>query len=461
MSTDSAQVLAPSVALPNRQRGQLLRILGVGFGLSAAIGSTIGQGILRLPGQVAAHTRGTLWIYAVWILGGIYALICSSSVSELGVMLPQTGGWYVYSKRAFGPCLGFAVGCCDWTMQCVAIGSLLLASADFMVQLFPSLASHRNLSGAAMLVVLVWLNWMGLRSGSRTQKLTTFAKAVGLLGLITACFFLAPRNPAIGTGFPVGSVLPQETLLIGLLVSIQAVISAYDGWYAPIYFAEEDENPNVNLPRSMMGGTLACIVMFLLVNAALLHVIPLKQLQASQVPGADAAMAILGGYGRIFILVLSLVTTISCANTTILCTPRILLAMARDRLLPERVTTVNRGGTPTYALLICALPCAMLILSGSFESLIAIGSILAVSVYVSGFASLLMLRCREPNLARPYHTWWYPWSTIAVLAASLAFLLSAVLGDLKHSLFTLILIALTFPTYQTIRYQRGRHPGIT
>jgi APA family basic amino acid/polyamine antiporter len=134
--------------------------------------------------------------------------------------------------------------------------------------------------------------------------------------------------------------------------------------------------------------------------------------------------------------------------------------MARDRLLPGSITTVNRGGTPSYALLVCILPCLVLILSGSFESLIAIVSILYVSVYASGFASLLALRRREPNLRRPYRAWWYPWSTIAVLAASVAFLLGAVFGDLKHSLFTLSLVVLTFPAYRAIKKWRVSHPTI-
>jgi APA family basic amino acid/polyamine antiporter len=130
--------------------------------------------------------------------------------------------------------------------------------------------------------------------------------------------------------------------------------------------------------------------------------------------------------------------------------------MARDRLLPATVTTVNQGGTPTYALLMVVLSSLALILAGTFDSLIAIVSILYVSVYASGFASLLVLRRREPNLPRPYRAWWYPWSTIAVLVVSLTFLAAAVLGDLQHSLFTLILAALTFPAYQVIRKQRVR-----
>ena len=456
MSTESAPIVAPAIVLPIRPRGQLLRILGVGFGLATAVGNTIGQGILRQPGEVASHLSNVTWIYSVWLLGGVYAILCSSTVSELGATLPEAGGWYVYSKRAFGEYAGFAVGCCDWIMQCVAIASLSLASADFLVQLFPVFISRHNLAGATLLGILALLNWIGLRSGSFTQKLTSLAKTIALLGLIGACFFVTSQVPAIGTGPSSRIFHHHESLLLGLLLSAQAVISAYDGWYAPIYFAEEDQNPRVNLPRATMGGAATCIVLYLLMNAALLHVLPFIQLQASQVPAADAAMAVLGRYGRVFILLLSLLTALRCANATILCTPRILFALARDRLLPATVTTVNQGGTPTYALLMVVLPSIALILAGTFDSLIAIVSILYVSVYASGFASLLVLRRREPNLPRPYRAWWYPWSTIAVLVVSLTFLVAAVLGDLKHSLFTLILAALTFPAYQVIRKQRVR-----
>ena len=97
-------------------RGHLLRILGVGFGLAVGVGNTIGTGILRTPGEVAGYLGNGQLVFAVWLLGGIYALLCSSPVTELGCMLPRAGGWYVYSHRAFGEKAGFVVGCCDWTV---------------------------------------------------------------------------------------------------------------------------------------------------------------------------------------------------------------------------------------------------------------------------------------------------------------------------------------------------------
>jgi APA family basic amino acid/polyamine antiporter len=228
------------------------------------------------------------------------------------------------------------------------------------------------------------------------------------------------------------------------MLALQGVVVTYDGWYAPIYFVEEDKEPARNLPRSMIGTALSCIAIFLLVNAALYHVLHMDHLAASQMPAVDAAMLLFGSYGRRIILLIAVVGVISSANAGIMFTPRILFSMSRDGLLPRNVTSVNRGGTPSFALFLSALVSIALVLSGSFDTLIAIGSILFVAVYLSGFASLLILRRTEPDLPRPYKAWWYPWSTVLVLLASAGFLLGSVIGDLKHSLFTAILILLSY-----------------
>jgi APA family basic amino acid/polyamine antiporter len=194
----------------------------------------------------------------------------------------------------------------------------------------------------------------------------------------------------------------------------------------------------------MIGTALSCIVIFLLMNAALFHVLRMDHLAGSQIPAADAAMLVFGRFGKQVILLISPVAVISTINAGLLYTPRILYAMARDRLLPRDVTFVNKGGTPALALFLCTLASIILVVTGTFETLIAMGSILFVAVYLSGFASLLVLRRSEPELPRPYKVWWYPWSMLAVSFASAAFLLGSVLGDLRHSLFTAILIFLSY-----------------
>jgi APA family basic amino acid/polyamine antiporter len=422
----------------------LLRILGAGFGLAVGVGNTIGSGIFRTPGGVARHLGSVSLVYTVWILGGVYALLCSSSVTELGTMLPSAGGWYVYADRAFGRRIGFVVGCCDWMVESVAMAYLAVALGEFAAGLYPGLAGHVQFVGVTGLALLALLNWIGLRPGSRAQELTSLVKAIGLIALVIACFVISP-GVASSSPSPVSKLLDQgHSFFLGLVLALQGVIVTYDGWYAPIYFVEEDQNPSRNLPRAMIGTALSCIAIFLLMNAAMLHVLGMNHLAGSQMPAADAAMSVFGSHGKQIILLISVVAVISTINAGLLLTPRILYGMARDGLLPHGVTAVNKGGTPTGALLLCSLASITLVLFGTFDALVAIAAILFVAVYMSGFTALLVLRRREPNLPRPYKAWWYPWTTLCVLFASGAFLVGSIIGDLAHSLFTVILILLSY-----------------
>jgi APA family basic amino acid/polyamine antiporter len=438
---------ATTVLNPIRAKGHLLRIVGVGFGVAVGIGNTIGSGILRTPGEVVAQLRSAWLVAAVWIVGGTYAFFCTLSVTELGTMLPQAGGWYVYSRRAFGPYGGFVVGCCDWISQNVAVAFLAVAFGEFAAGLQPSLGANVKLVAGACLGVLVFLNWIGLRAGSRAQELSSLAKALALIGFVVACFVLSPRAGAVNASAVASFPASRGSILLALVVALQAVIVTYDGWYGAIYFVEEDQNPARNLPRSAIGGVLACIAIYLLVNFALLHVLPMTQLAASPMPAADAALAVFGSHGKQIILIISLVTVLSSINALLLMSPRILFAMSRDRLLPSWMASVNPGGTPAAALLMGAIASAALIFSGSFEALIAIASFLYVAVYISGFAALFALRRREPHLLRPFRVWGYPWTTLGVLLASGGFLIASVISDIKHSLFTLVFIVLSYPVY--------------
>ena len=432
-------------------RGHLLRMLGAGFGIAVGVGTTIGSGILRIPGQVAGHLGSASLVLAVWIVGGIYALLCCSSVVELGTMLPNAGGFYAYARRAFGESTGFVVGCTNVVMEIVAMAYLSVALGDFSAGLFPALAGHVQLVSITSLLLLTTLNWIGLRPGSRAQEITSLAKSFGLIGLVIACFVFAPPASTVPH-----LAVHEHNLLLGLILALQGVLVTYDGWYAPIYFVEEDTDPSRILPRSMFGSALCCTAIYVLVNVALLHVLGMPHFAGSQLPAADAAMRVFGNHGRQFLLLISVVGVLGTINAGLLLTPRILFAMARDGWLPARITAVNKGGTPTVALAVCALGAILLLLSGTFDTLVAIASNLFVAIYVSAFTALLVLRRSQPELPRPHKAWLYPWTTLAVLLASLAFLAGSIIGDLQHSLFTLILILLSYVAALLIARGRAR-----
>src|SRR5216117_2380746 len=154
----------------------LIRILGVGFGLAVIVGSTLGIGILRTPGLVAGQLPTRTAILAVWIAGGLYTLIGAACLAELGTMLPEAGGYYVYARRAFGDSVGFAVGWTDWVTYCAVLGYVSIAIGEFTAVLAPSLAGFIKIVATATLVRLVALQSAGIRVSSRFQEATTAVK---------------------------------------------------------------------------------------------------------------------------------------------------------------------------------------------------------------------------------------------------------------------------------------------
>jgi APA family basic amino acid/polyamine antiporter len=432
----------------------LLRILGVSFGIAVSIGTIIGAGILRTPGEVAAHLQRPWLITTIWFLGGIYALLGTLCVIELGTMLPLEGGWYAYARRAFGPYGGFVIGLMDWVVQSVSMAYTATALGEFCVELYPAWQGRIRLIAVSTIILLTVLNWVGIRLGSRAQEVTSAVKALALVGLVALCFAL-PKSHSVAI-LNANMNFSREGLLLGIVLAFQAVIATYDGWYSAIYFMEEDRDPARNLPRSAISGVLLSIFIFMLINLAFLHVLPMNMLAASKIPAADAAAAILGDHGRQFVLVIAIVALLSLINSLLLIAPRILFAMSRDGLFFRRFTSINAGGTPAIALGLSAVIAIGLVLSGNFSRLISIASVMFVAIYVSGFAGLFVLRKREPNLARPFKVWGYPLTPLIVLLGSIAFLVGSAVEDWISAVFTLGVIVLTYPVYRiTQKTQRA------
>jgi APA family basic amino acid/polyamine antiporter len=203
----------------------------------------------------------------------------------------------------------------------------------------------------------------------------------------------------------------------------------------------------------LIGGVVAVTAIYLLLNLALLHVVPLPELTASALPVADAARHLFGPAGGRGITALALLSVLGLINASIMSAPRVLYGLARDGLMPAAaaLSRVSASGTPITGLLLTSAVTSLLTLSGDFETLLAIAAILYVALYTSGFVSLLVLRQREPNLERPFGAWGQPWIALVVVAGSLAFLTGSVLGDPLHCLLALLLAALALPLRALVR----------
>lgn len=434
----------------NTAQGGLLRILGLSFGIAVVIGSTIGLGILAAPGTVAQALGNMWWALGVWVLVSVYTLFGTVIAAELAAMLPRAGGWYVYARRAFGESAGFTFGWTNWLMLAATNATLAVAVGEFSGEFWPMAEQHVRLIAVLTLAGFGVLQWFGTRISSRTQEITSLIKALAFVILVVACFaigtdtpssFAAPTLPSTPTTF--------AALLASLIISLQIVIFAFDGWYGALYFAEEDTNPGHNLPRAMISGTLLIIAIYFLVNFAIFYVLPMEQVAGAEVAAAEAAKAIFGTYGETIILIISLIAVLSVMNAVLLQTTRVLFGISRDKLITQRLSSVNKVGTPTSSLVLCTLASIGLVLLAEavLNKLVAITSYFFVVIYLSGFIAMWVLRRKEADLPRPFRAWLHPWSTLFVITVSLLFLAGALYTDTENSIYALVLIALNFPVY--------------
>jgi basic amino acid/polyamine antiporter, APA family len=447
-----------STAAAAAQRGRLLRVLGVGFGLAVIIGNTVGSGILGTPGKVAAWLPD-LWLFlGVWVVGGLYALLGANALAELGTMLPRSGGQYVFARRALGPYAGFVVGWSDWLSTCGTTAAVSILIADYAGALFPALAGRGALVALFITTAVAVLQWRGIHWGSRFQNLTSLFKALAFVALVAACFILGGGAREVGTETAAPAAAAALPLLPALMLALQAVIYTYDGWSGVIYFSEEVRDPRRDIPRALFGGVLLIIAIYLLVNLALVYVLPLGRLAGDELALGTAARAVFGPYGEAIFRSLMIVSMLSGINAFHLMATRVLFAMSRDRLGASAAVKVNRGGTPAVALFLSAAVAALFVVGGErFGTVINALAFFFVANYTVSFVSVFVLRRREPESERPYRAWGHPWTTALALLGSVAFLAGAIASDFtgdtrtRSSLYALLMLAASYPAYLVLR----------
>lgn len=435
---------------PPVAKDRLLRILGLSFGLAVTVGGTIGVSIFRLPGPIAA-LLGVPWlIMLIWLLGGMYTLLSANYTAELATMLPKVGGPYVYAHRAYGSFIGFVVGWTSWLGEVAALSFLSIALGEYVVALLPQITGASPMLVAyVVLLLLTGLNWLGLRSGSLVQKLTSFVKALALLVFIVICFIYGNGD----NGVPAAVVQPQTTtgLLLSVFLSFQLVLGAYGGWNTAVYFSEEDTNPSHNIPRSLHYGALLVIVIYLLVNLALLYVLPMATLAASPLAAADAMRLVIGERSGQVLTIIAIISILGIINALLLFMPRVLFALGRDGLFTPHATRINKRGTPVVALVVSALASICLIAFGSFETLLAVYTFYGVFNNILLVGALFVLRKKEPGLPRPFKTWAYPIAPLVLLLISMLLFVAYVISDTRNSIYAIASLAITYPVFKWVR----------
>lgn len=429
-------------------RGSLLKVLGVAFGIAVIVGNTIGIGILRTPGGIAAQLPSAPWFYGVWLAGGIYALLGALTLAELGAMIPSSGGQYVFARRALGEYAGFTIGWTDTISSAAALAAVTISMGEYSDALVPALAGHATAVAVAVVMGLTLVNWRGIRAGDLTQQITSLLKTLVLVGLAVLCLFTAPAPPASSASPAPAAALPFLALLV---LALQGVIYTYDGWNGLLYFSGEVKDPGREIPRSMAGGVVVVVVIYLLLLAGYAHVLTLQGMAGDNLVAASAARAVFGPAGDRVVRAIILVSLLSTANAIALVTSRVPYAMARDRLLWRRLGDVNEGGTPVVSLAITSAVAIALILTGTFGQVLALAAFFYVFQYAISFISLIVLRRREPEAPRPFRIRPYPGLPLFLLLGALAFLVGNLITDTRNSLWSVALLLGSWPVFRLMK----------
>jgi len=468
----------------------------IGFWSATAIitGSIIGSGVFMKPASMAGQLGSPVWMTLVWIIAGVFSLFGALVYAELGAMMPETGGLYVYFRRMFGDFVAYLYGWAAFsvinTAAVAAIAFVCAYYADYFLQLpqfsvamvnsrvwhIPFIGDlyplkDAGVKGLAIFLILVFtfLNSRSVKTGSSFQLVSTIIKIVLLAALVFGLFlsgkgdlqnFYRAANPKEGTA-----------LLSGIVAALTGAFFAFDGWNNITSMAGEVNNPKRNIPRSLLLGVFICIAVYVLLNQAYLYVLPVEKVAASALVASDAVAVALGHTAEAIVAALVVISTIGALNGNIMATPRITYAMGKDKLFFASTGKEHtRYHTPANALWLHGIWTAVFIITGSFDMLADMFVFVTWIAYGLGAVGILMLRRKMPDAERPYKIWGHPVVTILFIAFSAFYLISTVYNDVNNylndrqpainSVLGLLIAALGIPLYLYFRKKKKINPQL-
>jgi APA family basic amino acid/polyamine antiporter len=442
-------------------RATLPRRLGLASAIAVVVGSTIGSGIFRSPAAIADRLPGPGPLMAVWVTGGLFALCGALTLAEVASALPRTGGIYAFLKQAWGPLPAFLFGWAELVViRAAATGAIALTFAEYLFRLLglpltPPHDAHAHYAAAGAIVVVAGVNIVGVRFGAALQTVTTIAKYGALLLVVVLALAVElPRGGAAHLAAPGGFALGPFGL------ALVSVLWAFDGWADLSFVAGEVRDPGRTLPRALIGGTLAVIVIYLAANVAYLVVVPIDELRRSPLIAAEVGGRILGGAGVVLVSVAVVVSTFGTLNGVLLTTPRIFFAMAEDGLLFRPLAAVHpRFQTPYVAIGLGAVLGVAFVLLRTFEQLADAFVVAITPFYALGVAAVFRLRRRAEH-APTFRVPGYPVTPALFVAAALYLLVNAVADASSRwpTIAVLAVVAAGVPVYYFSSARRSSRP---
>jgi APA family basic amino acid/polyamine antiporter len=413
-----------------RSARQLVRGLGQLEATTLVVGGIIGTTIFLVTSEVAATVGSPALVLATWLVAGLLAGAAALCFAELSAAIPETGGTYVFLKRAYGSdlvCFGFAWMMC-FTYGPGATAVVAIMAATFLLPVLQALGlvEAGNVAVTAILIIafLTALNASGVRRGGLAQNVITFVKVSLILAVIVMPFvFAGPQferlmSPAPQTVGPLADLQNVGTAMILCLFS-------FSGAYFVTHVAEEVREPERSIPKAIVSGFLIVLALYLSINVAYLVTLPFDEVVHSERIAADMMGKVLGERGALLTAFVIFCSAVGALNTQLLSYPRIPFALARDGFLFRRIAEVSRHSrVPANAIILLGGLASLFALTGSYSEILSFVAFVSHFFICLAVLAVVMLRVKEPDLPRPYRVWGYPLTPIAFLLVSAIYLVN-------------------------------------
>ena len=439
---------------------RLPRTLGLWSASALVVGITIGSGIFRTPAGVAQRVPHPEAMLLLWVLGGAITLCGALSIGELAAAMPETGGLYAFLREGWGRLAAFLFGWAELVLiRANALGGIAIVFGDYFLRsLGIDPGDHtfaaRVLSAGAIAFAAA-VNVRGARLGALVVGTATWAKYAALALLAGAAFLLGGNHGASMTNLTTGTGAPLALSSMGL--ALVSILWAYDGWADLSFAGGEVRNPKVTLPRAIILGTVAIIVIYLLTNLAYLYVNPIDVVAKSQLIAADTMAALFGRAGVVVVSILVMISAFSSLNGSMLVGPRIFFAMADDGMLFKAIGRVHPTyQTPYVSIIFAALLGMALVMSRSFEAITNTFVLAIWPFYALSIAAIFRLRRLRPDLPRPYRAVGYPVVPAIFVLAVVAFVVNALVQEPVPTALTFAMILAGVPVYFLVDRRRGQ-----
>jgi APA family basic amino acid/polyamine antiporter len=456
------------VSSPTSQAGPLRRSLNLWDTTLLILGLVLGGGIFLTPASIARSLPSPQWILAAWVVGGLLSVAGGFVYAELGAMVPEAGGMYLYIREAFGLLPGFLYSWIAYFVILAGAGAAVAVGfAEYLSVFFPKLGTSRilfqagsrqvsagSLVAVAAVLILSATHYVGIKEGSRIQGFFTALMAITLLGLIVGGAVSSASVPP-ATGAASGAPPPISATAFG--IAMVAVFWVYYGWNEVAAVAGEVKDPGRNLPLGLILGTGLITVLYVGANAVFLKAIPAAELANVMRPAELASSRLFGSGAARAIALAVTAAALGCLSASLAPAPRIVFALSRDGLFPQAFGRAHpRFRTPSFAIVVQAVWMALLCLSGRYDQLYTYATFMVILAYLATGLALFVFRRKHPDLPRPYRCTGYPVTPIVFVLTSALLAVNTIREQPRETLAGLAILVLGLPVFFWMRAARRR-----